>query len=160
VFHLGFSPVVLNDEQRTKNKEQRTTNGGKAAKRRTMNIHYSTRAAMIGVVFLVLISVSGVGAQTAREPFFSPTPPMEAFDFPKAAEEVKLRGMVISEDSYRAVVYVQPLQGYRVLRPLDQFEVIVDGLRHEFRVEGMGGRRLVLRGQDGYLYEIGVEQRD
>ncbi|WP_045221266.1 hypothetical protein [Desulfonatronum thioautotrophicum] len=125
-----------------------------------MNNHFSIRAAVVGVVFLVVLMASWGHAQTGREPFFSPTPPLEAFDFPKAVEEVKLRGMVISEDTYRAVVYVQPLRGYRVLRPLDRFEVIVDGLRHEFRVEGMGGRRLVLRGQDGYLYEIGVEQRD
>ncbi|SMP76745.1 hypothetical protein SAMN06295888_12514 [Desulfonatronum zhilinae] len=96
----------------------------------------------------------------AREPFFSPTPPMEAYDFPKAADDIKLRGLLLTEDTFRAVVYIQSLRGYRVLRPMDRLEVIVDGLRHEFRVEGMGERRLVLRGQDDYWYEIGVEQRD
>jgi hypothetical protein len=126
-----------------------------------MNNHFSSRAVVIGVVFfLFTMMVPRAGAQEVREPFFKPTPPLEAFDFPRAVEEVKLRGMLISEDTYRAVVYVQPLKGYRVLRPLDRFEVIMDGLRHEFQVEGMGGRRLVLRGQDGYLYEVGVEQRD
>lgn len=108
--------------------------------------------------FLVVCCLAGQGA--AREPFFSPLPPLEAYDFPKAADDIKLRGLLITEDSFRAVVYVQSLRGYRVLRPLDRLEVIVDGLRHEFRVEGMGARRLVLRGQDDYRYEIGVEELD
>lgn len=96
----------------------------------------------------------------AQEPFFRPTPPLEAYDFPRAAEEIKLRGLLLTENDFRAVVYLPALRVYHVLRPLDRLEVMVDGLRHEFQVEGMGRRYLVLRGQDNLRYEIGVEEHE
>jgi hypothetical protein len=100
------------------------------------------------------------GWASAREPFFHPTPPLEAYDFPRAAEEIKLRGLLLTEHDFRAVVYLPALRVYQVLRPLDRLEVMVDGLRHEFQVEGMGRRFLVLRGQDNLRYEIGVEEHE
>ncbi len=118
-----------------------------------------TIAGFVGV-FVVCLMFCWTPPAQAREPFFSPSPPLEAYDFPKAADEVKLRGLLLTDDSFRAVVYIRSLRGYRVLKPLDRLEVMVDGLRHEFRVEGMGERRLVLRGQDDYWYEIGVEERE
>ncbi len=116
------------------------------------------KARICGLLFVLAVCCWAVPV-AAREPFFSPAPPLEAFDFPKAAEEIKLRGLLITEDDFRVVVYLRSLQVYRVLRPLDRLEVMVDGLRHEFLVEGLGRRLLVLRGQDGYRYEIGVEER-
>ncbi len=117
------------------------------------------KAGLAGI-FVFCVMCCWTAPASAREPFFSPMPPLEAYDFPKAAEEIKLRGLLLTEDSFRAVVYLRPSRVYRVLRPLDRLEVMVDGLRHEFRVEGMGERRLVLRGEDDYWYEIGVEERE
>ncbi len=107
-----------------------------------------------------LLQVFGAADVSAREPFFMPAPPMEAYDFPKAAEEIKLRGLLLTADVSRAVVYDKSSRSFRVLKPRDRLEVTLEGLRHEFRVEGMGGRRLLLRGMDGYLYETGVEQSE
>jgi len=110
-------------------------------------------------VFLALL-VWCPAAGEAREPFFSPAPPMEAYDFAGAAQAIKLRGLLRTDQDSRAVVYLQPLRVYQVVRPRDLLEVTLDGLRHEFRVEAMAGRRLILRGMDGQRYEIGVEQRE
>ena len=108
----------------------------------------------------LLVLVVGLRSVQAREPFFEPVPPIEAYDFARAADAVKLRGVLITEDSFRAVVYVETLPGFRVLSPMDRLEVTLDDLRHEFQVVGLGGRTLILRGQDDYRYKIGVEQRD
>jgi hypothetical protein len=108
----------------------------------------------------LLVLVVGLRSGQAREPFFDPDPPIEAYDFARAADSVKLRGLLITEDSFRAVVYVETLPGFRVLSPMDRLEVTLDDLRHEFQVVGLGGRNLILRGQDDYRYKIGVEQVD
>lgn len=104
--------------------------------------------------------LTSAGLATSREPFFKPVPPMEVYDFPRALEEIKLRGLLLTNDYSRAVVYVRSTRSFRVLKPRDRLEVILDGLRHEFRVERMGGRRLLLRGADDVWYELGVEQSE
>ncbi|WP_028575832.1 hypothetical protein [Desulfonatronovibrio hydrogenovorans] len=125
-------------------------------------MHISERRAglILALVTGLLILAVGVRPGQAREPFFAPVPPMEVYDFPRAAEQIKLRGLLISEDVYRAVVYIQNQRNFKVVQPMDFIEVTIDDLRHEFRVTGMGGRRLVLSGADSFRYEIGVEQRD
>lgn len=116
---------------------------------------------LILVLFVCLLILAvGLGTSQAREPFFDSDPPVEAYDFARAADAVKLRGLLITEDSFRAVVYIETLQAFRVLSPMDRLEVMLDDLRHEFQVVGLGGRNLILRGQDDYRYKIGVEQRD
>lgn len=112
--------------------------------------------AMTGCFWLLL--VCGVRETPAREPFFMPSPPMEAYDYPGAAEQIKLRGLLMTTGASRAVVYDKSSRSFRVLKPRDRLEINLAGLRHEFQVEAMGGRRLFLRGLDGYLYEMGVEQ--
>ena len=116
---------------------------------------------LIFIVLGTVLFLAGAGPGQARDPFFDPRPPIDAYDFPRAAEEVHLRGLVVMEnDRFRALVYVRPRGEYLVLSPRDRFSVTVDDLRHEFRILGIGGRRLVLRGKDGEHYNIGVRESD
>ncbi len=134
--------------------------------------------AVLGVVFFL----ADAGPGQARDPFFDPRPPIEAYDFPRAAEDVQLRGLLVMENGrFRALIYVRSRGEYLVLSPMDRFSVAVEGLRHEFRVLGIGekrfilkgeadeheillhrdgGRRLVLKGEDGEHYNIGVRESD
>ncbi len=125
-----------------------------------MHLCQRTFSLVLVLFVCLLVLVVGLGTSQAREPFFDPDPPIEAYDFARAADAVKLRGLLITEDSFRAVVYVETLPGFRVLSPMDRLEVTLDNLRHEFQVVGLGGRVLILQGQDDYRYKIGVEQRD
>ncbi len=111
-------------------------------------------------ILLLLLLLTLGNTALAREPFFKPEPPMEAYDFPKAADAIKLRGLLMTDSHFRAVVYISTMEGFRVVSPMDRVEVLMDGLRHEFVITGMGSRRLILRGADEMSYEIGVEERD
>ncbi len=113
---------------------------------------------VFGLCFLAMVLLCGTAH--ARDPFLAPRPPLEVYDFPRAVEDIELRGLLLMEDRFRALVYVQSQRSFRVLNPMDRLEVTLAGLRHEFTVEGMGARRLVLRGADNERYEIGAAQRD
>ena len=111
-------------------------------------------------ILLLLILLTLGNTALGREPFFKPKPPLEAYDFPKAADAIKLRGLLITATQFRAVVFITSMGGFRVVSPMDRIEVLMDDLRHEFVITGMGSRRLILRGADDMSYEIGVEERD
>jgi len=126
-------------------------------------MHLSQRTFCLILIFQVclLVLVVDLKSGLARDPFFDPDPPIEAYDFTAAAEEVQLRGLLLTEDDkFRAIVYISTRGEYLVLSPMDRFSVTVDDLRHEFRLQGIGGRRLVLQGKDGYKYDIGVRESD
>lgn len=108
---------------------------------------------LIGCLWL---SAGWAQSQEAREPFFAPSPPSDAYDYPKAADAVRLRGLLVTDDTQLAVVFVQSLGGFRVVRLNERLEVTIDGLRHVFTVEKIGERRLLLLGADRNWYEIGV----
>ncbi|MCW7754062.1 hypothetical protein OOT00_08690 [Desulfobotulus sp. H1] len=110
---------------------------------------------------LMLLVVSSPRWAAAREPFMNPPPPMDVFNYPAAAAQMQLRGLVLTEDSFRAVIYVKSQRRYHVVRPQDRLDVEMDGLRHEFRVQGNGGqRRVLLQGRDHQWYEIGVHESE
>lgn len=120
----------------------------------------SVRTVVVAVLCGLVLLPAWFGPVQAREPFFTPPPPMEAYDYPGAADSLALRGLLRTEGASRAVVYIASLREYRVLRPGDRLEVMWKGLRHEFRAESMGDRRLLLRGGDGNRYETGVAYRE
>lgn len=122
---------------------------------------FNTNKILIFSVLGIVLFLAGAGPGQARDPFFDPRPPIDAYDFARAAEEVQLRGLVVMEnDRFRALVYVRPRGEYLVLSSMDRFSVTVDDLRHEFRIQGIGGRRMVLKGEDGEHYNIGVRESD
>ncbi|TWI76721.1 hypothetical protein LZ24_00342 [Desulfobotulus alkaliphilus] len=117
--------------------------------------------AFLLILALIIIFLSSPRWAAAREPFINPPPPMAVFNYPAAAAQMQLRGLVVTEDSFRAVIYVKSQRRFHVVRPLDRVEVEMDGLRHEFRVQGSGGqRRVLLQGKDRQWYEIGVHESE
>jgi hypothetical protein len=104
------------------------------------------------------VSAGWAQSQEAREPFFAPSPPSDAFDYPKAADAVRLRGLLVTDSTQLAVVFIQSLNGFRVVRLNERLEVTIDGLRHAFTVEKIGERRLLLLGADRNWYEVGVRE--
>ncbi len=111
------------------------------------------------LVLCGLMAISSGQPASARDPFAAPAPSQESFDYPAAARQIELRGLVRTEKGARAVLYLGKEGGLRVVKPADEVTVMLSGLRHRFRVQVMEDRTVVLAGDNGETYNIGVVER-
>ncbi len=107
----------------------------------------------------VLFSVMNPDESRARDPFRSPAPSADMYDYQAAVGEIQLRGLFVTSAGSRAVIYHYKDDIVQVVSPSDEVIINLEGLKHKYTVAGIGGRSLSLTGSDSKTYRIGIEER-
>lgn len=112
---------------------------------------------MILLMFFLLTGPAWTVFAGDRNPFEEPETPETLYDYKRASRRVVITGLITTDQDAKAIVATEPEAPASVYSLDSRILVSFNGVDHEFRIQKIKTRSLVLRALNGTTYEVEVK---
>lgn len=108
---------------------------------------------LLAVATMLMAASPGLGAEK-RSPFDEPARPVTAYDYEAAKDYCMITGLIITKTEGKVILKIEGQETGSVYSVKDRIRILYNGVPHEFTLERIKAKSIVLRGKGAETYEV------
>lgn len=102
---------------------------------------------------MMMAASPGLGAEK-RSPFDEPARPVTAYDYEAAKDHCVITGLIITKTEGKVILKTNDQETGSVYSVKDRIRILYNGVPHEFTLERIKAKSIVLKGKNAETYEV------